>query len=90
MPNGVEVLWNPVKGREKTWEGEAGMTKRCYGPLKSSIGFHADAPPGILLQQLLPHAKAPRRKAGNVGNLNLLSFLCAFARDQQSLHKGSR
>ncbi len=27
-PNGVEVLWSPVKRRVKTWEGEAGMAKR--------------------------------------------------------------
>jgi hypothetical protein len=29
QPNGVEVLWNPVNGRVNTWEGEAGMVKRC-------------------------------------------------------------
>ena len=28
-PNGIEVLWSPVKRRVKTWEGEAGMVKRC-------------------------------------------------------------
>jgi len=28
-PNGLEVFWDPVKGRVKNWEGEAGMTKRC-------------------------------------------------------------
>jgi hypothetical protein len=28
-PNGIEVLWSPVKRRVKTWEGEAGMAKRC-------------------------------------------------------------
>jgi hypothetical protein len=26
---GVEVLWNPVNRRLKTWEREAGMVKRC-------------------------------------------------------------
>ncbi len=29
QPNGIEVLWSPVKRRVKTWEGEAGMVKRC-------------------------------------------------------------
>jgi hypothetical protein len=28
-PNGIEVLWSPVKRRVKTSEGEAGMAKRC-------------------------------------------------------------
>lgn len=27
--NGIEVLWNPPKRRVKTWDGEAGMAKRC-------------------------------------------------------------
>jgi hypothetical protein len=87
--NGIEVLWNPVKRRVKTWEGEAGMVKRRE---KGEIGiFSLRLPVDISsvtgrCQGCWSHAKAQRRKVRTKCSLSQ-HFILAPLREVKSWNR---